>query len=78
MIYPPDDLLNDLQSVVAPPSDPRQSTTSDSYSHLPELPGTGNQKQYDAFDVPPGYDAPALSDEENQVYLIIVRLKVIK
>ena len=65
MIYPPDDLLNDLQAVV----DPRHSTTSDEYSHLPELPRTGKQKEM--FDVPPGYDAPALSDEEDQVRIII-------
>lgn len=60
MLYPPDDLLNDLQSVVEPT---RDSTAS--YSHLPDLPGT--QRQPEPFDVPPGYDAPALSDEENQV-----------
>ena len=63
MIYPPDDLLNDLQAVVVP-QDPRQSG---SYSHLPELPGT--QRVSDPFDVPAGYDAPALSDDENQVLL---------
>ena len=71
MIYPPDDLLNDLQAVVAP--DPRQSTGSDGYSHLPELPGTtggwggGGDKVKEPFDVPAGYDAPALSDEEDHV-----------
>lgn len=67
MLYPPDDLLTDLQSVVEPN---RQSTVSGaSYSHLPDLPGT--QKQPVPFDVPPGYDAPALSDEENQVSIIV-------
>ncbi len=68
MIYPPDDLLNDLQAVV----EPRHSTTSssDGYSHLPQLPGT--EKQKEMFEVPPGYDAPALSDDEDQVRTIII------
>ena len=66
MIYPPDDLLADLQSSIPPES--RQSGGSRTYDQLPELPGTEtNEKQKEIFEVPPGYDAPALSDEEEQV-----------
>lgn len=58
MIYPPDDLLADLQSAIPPQQgeDGRHSSGSGKYDQLPDLPGEGNEE-----DIPPGYDPVAMT-----------------
>lgn len=64
MIYPPDDLLADLQSAIPEATqDGRHSGSSGGkghYDYLPDLPGEGNEER-EIFDVPPGYDIPAMT-----------------
>ena len=68
MIYPPDELLADLQSVIPEASqDGRASAGSGKgqYDYLPELPGADEPRRRgedrEVFEVPPGYDPPALT-----------------
>ena len=68
MIYPPDDLLADLQSVIPETTpDGRASAGSGKgqYDYLPDLPGADDSskggRSSDPFEVPPGYDPPALT-----------------
>lgn len=82
MIYPPDELLADLQSVIPEAQDGRQSGQSGGkspYDYLPELPGSDERKsnEREVFEVPPGYDAPAITppgsdSEQVSIYNIVV------
>lgn len=76
MIYPPDELLADLQSAIPEPQDGRKSGQSGTssgkgqYDDLPALPGAEGRE---VFDVPPGYDPVAMTpppgDQVSQRYV---------
>ena len=84
MIYPPDELLADLQAVIPEPQDGRksgQSVTSSGkgqYDDLPALPGTEDRE---TFEVPPGYDIPAMTpppeDQVSEFYGDVVFIKLL-
>lgn len=52
MIYPPDELLEDLQTVLPEVQAKQQAASASPYDSLPELPGTNNG-EYHRYDEPP-------------------------
>lgn len=52
MIYPPDDLLEDLQTVLPEVQAKREAASASAYDALPDLPGTNND-EYHRYDEPP-------------------------
>ena len=52
MIYPPDELLEDLQTVLPEVQAKREAASGPAYDALPELPGT-NVEEYHRYYEPP-------------------------